>query len=78
MAQCNYYSHKDIAVPYTILTLQILAAQFILGFIAAGITTNMGAAVIHTRRTIQRALWAVTGWVLLVAIVWDVAQMILK
>jgi len=65
-------------VPYTILALQALAVQFVLGFIAAGITTNMGAVVIHTRRTIQRALWAITGWALLAAIVWDVAQMILK
>lgn len=65
-------------MPYTILVLQILAVQFVLGFIAAGVTTNMGAAVVHTRRTIQRALWALTGWALLAAIAWDVVQMILN
>jgi hypothetical protein len=65
-------------VPYTILVLQILAVQFVLGFIAAGITTNMSALVIHTRRTIQRGIWAATGWALLAAIVWDIVQMFLE
>lgn len=63
-------------MPYTILILQILAAQFVLGFIAAAVTTNMSGAVIHTRQTIQRSLWALTGLALLAAVVWDIAMMV--
>lgn len=65
-------------MPYTIIVLQILAAQFVLGFIAAGVTANMSLSVIHTRRFVQRFIWAATGWVLLLAIVWDVIHLLLN
>lgn len=61
-------------MPYTVLVLQFLAVQFVLGFIAAGATANMGARAIHLRRVLQRGLWGLTGWILLAAIAWDVVQ----
>jgi hypothetical protein len=61
-------------MPYTVLVLQCLAVQFVLGFIAAGATANMGPRAIHWRRVLQRGLWGLTGWLLLAAIAWDVIQ----
>lgn len=52
-------------MPYTVLVLQCLAVQFVLGFIAAGATANMGPRAIHWRRVLQRGLWGLTGWLLL-------------
>ena len=65
-------------MPYTIIVLQILAAQFVLGLIAVAVTANMNHSVIHTRRFVQRSIWAATGWALLLAIVWDVTHLFLS
>ncbi len=63
-------------MPYTILVLQALLIQFVLGFIAAGVTTNMSLQVIYWRRSLQRFIWGLTGYALLAAIVWDLIQLI--
>lgn len=63
-------------MPYTILVLQALLVQFVLGCIAAGVTTNMSLQVIYWRRLVQRFIWGLTGYALLAAIVWDLIQLI--
>lgn len=63
-------------MPYTILVLQFLAAQFVVGFVAAGVTANMTTQVNYWRRIVLRGLWALTGWLLLAAIAWDGFQLI--
>lgn len=63
-------------MPYTIVVLQALAAQFVVGFAAAMVTANKSHRANYWRRFVLRVLWALTGWLLLVAIIWDVFQLI--
>lgn len=65
------FAPKRSPMHYTVLVLQFLLAQFIIGFIAAMVTANMGAAAIYWRRKVLRTLWAVTGYVLVAAIAYD-------
>jgi len=61
-------------MPYTVIVLQALAIQLVIGFAAALVTGHMGNPVMYWRRKILRALWALTGWLLLAAIAWDTYQ----
>ena len=60
-----------MVLPYTVLVLQFLAAQFVVGFVASAATANMSNQVNYWRRSTLRWLWALTGWLLLAALAWD-------
>lgn len=59
-------------MPYTILILEFLAAQFLFGFVAAAVTANMSPQTVYWRRKVLRSLWAITGYALVAAIAYDV------
>ncbi|WP_150547294.1 hypothetical protein [Pseudomonas marincola] len=56
---------------YTILVLWFLLAQFLLGFVAAMVTANMGGTAIYWRRKVLRLLWGATGYLLIGAVALD-------
>lgn len=63
---------KRTTVHYTLLVLGFLLAQFLVGFVAAMVTANMGATTIYWRRKLLGILWGATGYLLIAAIAYDV------
>ena len=62
-------------MPYTILILKLMGAQLVVNFIGSAITSAMRPSVNGARRGLMKALWALTGFAFIAAIVWDIFKM---
>lgn len=62
-------------MPYTILILKFMGAQLLVNFIGAAITSGMRPSINGARRGFMKALWALTGFLLIGAIAWDIFKM---
>ena len=63
-------------MPYTILILKLMGAQLILNFLGTIITSGMSPSINGARRRLMQTLWALTGFALIAAIVWDLVKML--
>lgn len=59
-------------MPYTILILKLMGAQLVINFVASAITSGMKPSINGARRGFMRGLWALTGFVFLGALAWDI------
>lgn len=59
-------------MPYTILILKLMGAQLVINFVASAITSGMNPSINGARRGFMRWLWALTGFVFLGALAWDI------
>ncbi len=62
-------------MPYTLLILKLMGAQLVINFAATLITSGMRPSINVARRKIMQALWAISGFAFIGAVVWDVFKM---
>lgn len=65
------FTPKRTSMHYSVLVLEFLLVQFLIGFVAAMVTANMGPMAIYWRRRVLRILWGATGYLLIAAVAYD-------